>query len=56
MKFYVIINNRNGNWGNAAIALQFGLRLNRKGNYAGWLTRNEIDELIETGADVYVAY
>lgn len=56
MKFYVIMNNKYGNWGTSAVALQFGLRLNKRGNYSGWLTQEEIDELISTGADIKIVY
>lgn len=46
---YTILVNRFGGFSTAAIALRLGMKLNRAGNYCGWLTTDEVDQLRDGG-------
>ncbi len=46
---YVILINKFGEFANSAIALRFNMKLNKAGNFAGWLSPEQVDELREGG-------
>lgn len=45
MKFFIEIDNRFGGFYTAAYAAAFGCKLAKNGQFRGWVTREQVDEL-----------
>ena len=56
MKFLVVIDNRFGEFSVAVFAAANGLHLNKLGNYSGWVDKETLERIEQSGYTYKVLY